>query len=281
MYFIQEDDKPKIINKLFLIVKLENDKIILPTTGEELTEKQAEKLALKTNKILEQTNCKKVVLSKKMKKQEYYKNQLYSYSVNILDGKKLFEVLLNKIVDYIIEKKKMQKQEISISILINDFNMIMQENIKEMIKQYKKINIVTNHLEKFKKLEEKVLKEEGIAINVSNNKRKSLSKSQIILNIDFPEELINKYNIYEESIIVNLKGNVKINKKRFNGMNIHDYEIDYEDFENYDYEKDRLYQKKDLYEEKVYMNQQISIIQAKMKKDKVKIAKLVGERNTL
>ena len=51
-------------------------------------------------------------------------------------------------------------------------------------------------------------------------------KSQIILNIDFPKELINKYNIQDEAIIVNVKGTVKINKKRFNGLNINDYEID-------------------------------------------------------
>ena len=52
-------------------------------------------------------------------------------------------------------------------------------------------------------------------------------KSQIILNIDFPQELINKYNIYDDAVIVNLKGNIKINKKRFNGLNINNYEINF------------------------------------------------------
>ena len=37
----------------------------------------------------------------------------------------------------------------------------------------------------------------------------------IILNIDFPQELINKYNVQDEAIIVNIKRKTKINKKRF------------------------------------------------------------------
>ena len=54
-------------------------------------------------------------------------------------------------------------------------------------------------------------------------------KSQIILNIDFPKELINKYNINDDAIIVNVKGKIKINKKRYNGLNINNYEIDFRD----------------------------------------------------
>ena len=30
MYFIQETDKPKILSQLFSIIKIENDKIIIP-----------------------------------------------------------------------------------------------------------------------------------------------------------------------------------------------------------------------------------------------------------
>ena len=115
------------------------------------------------------------------------------------------------------------------------------ENIKEIVKEYKKINIVTNHIEKFKKIEKQILEKEGIMLVISNNRRKSLLKSKIILNIDFPTELINKYQIYEEAIIVNLKGNVKIEKKRFNGININDYEICFKYEDEFDFEKKEKY----------------------------------------
>ena len=62
-------------------------------------------------------------------------------------------------------------------------------------------------------------------ITVTNNKKKSLMRSKIILNVDFKTNEINKYNIPDDSIIVNFKGDVDINKKRFNGLNINDYEF--------------------------------------------------------
>ena len=73
------------------------------------------------------------------------------------------------------------------------------------------MNIVTNNIEKFKKLEDKIM-ENGIMITIGNNKKKSLMKSKIILNIDFPNELINKYMIKEDAIIINVPGKVKINR---------------------------------------------------------------------
>ena len=74
------------------------------------------------------------------------------------------------------------------------------------------MNIVTNHIEKFKKLEDKFM-ENGIMITIGNNKKKSLMKSKIILNIDFPNELINKYMIKDDAIIINVPGKAKINMK--------------------------------------------------------------------
>ena len=50
-------------------------------------------------------------------------------------------------------------------------------------------------------------------ITINNNKKKSLTKSDIILNIDFPNELINKYRIAENANIINIKGETKIKQK--------------------------------------------------------------------
>ena len=71
-------------------------------------------------------------------------------------------------------------------------------------------------MEKFKKLEKEIFEKDGIMVTVTNNKKKSLAKSNVILNYDFPTELINKYKIYDEAIILNVKQNVSISSKRFN-----------------------------------------------------------------
>lgn len=282
MYYIQEIDKPNFLFSFFNIVKLEDDKIILPiANNEKITLKKAQKLAENTNKILKKAHGNQVVVSKLIKNQEEYLNYLNSYNIRIVQGKWLFELLANDVLEYIVDKKRLKKEQIKVSILVNDMSDIMLENIKQIIRQYKRVNIVTNHLERFKKLEEQVLEEEGIMITVSNNKKKSLAKSEIILNVDFPTELINKYNLYEQAIIVNIKSDVEINKKRFNGININDYEIQFKDFEDFDYDKDNLYDKKDLYEVMSYKKQPYIYIRRKVISDKVKIIKLVGNRSVL
>lgn len=280
MYYIQESDKPNFWLNIFNIVKLQRDKIILPILGnKKVSYKKAKSLAKKINKVLTRSNCKTIVISKKIKQQEQIINYLYTYNYEILDGKKLFTVLSEKVIDYVIEKKNLNKKNLRISILVNDLSDIVLEIIKKIVIKYKRVNIVTNHVEKFKKIEENMMDYDGIALIVSNNKKKSLIKSEIILNIDFPTELINKYQIYDEANIINLKDKIKITKKRFNGLNISDYEIEFnEKLEELDYNK---YYNKDIYESRLYNNIPFKEIMKKIKKDKVKIIELKSTNITL
>ena len=113
-------------------------------------------------------------------------------------------------------------------------------------------------------------------IHVGNNKRKILSKTNIILNLDFPTELINRYTINSTAIIINFKGNVKINNKRFNGVNINDYEIDWKTNQHLE-----AFEAKDIYEAIQYKNQPIEEILKKMKRDNVTIQYLKGVKTII
>lgn len=273
MFYIEKNDKPSWLERKLNIIKIQENTIMLPI-DENIKEKQIEKIATKTNKIIQKySTSKKIVLSKEMYKEQKYVNYLNTYGLEIQDGKWLFEVLLPEITKYIINKKNIEK--VNISIMINDLTDIELENIKVLARKYKSINIVTNHIEKFKNLEKQLQENEGIIITITNNKKKSLTKSQIILNIDFPRELINKYNMQDEAIIVNVKGNVKINKKRFNGLNINDYEIDFRDDKKNNKALNNHFYLKDLYESELYKKQKISEIREKIKNDKVIIKKLI------
>lgn len=283
MYYIQETDKPVWMARILNLIEIIDDKIILPINKEEaLSNKKITILAKRIKKILDKTNCKSVVLSKKLKKEKSLLELLGSYNIKIIDGKWLFEVLSSKVLDYIILKKNLKKEETNVSILINNNNSdYIIENIKTIISTYKSVNIVTTHIEKFKKMEKELLEEEGNMITITNNKKKSLARSKIILNIDFESKELNKYNIPEDSIIVNLEKNIEINNKRFNGLNINDYEISFENFDDFDYDKDDLYWKKDIYEASIYKKQPFKYIERKLNKDKVKIVELVGRRTSL
>ena len=276
LYYIQETDKPNFIFGLFNIVQLQENKIILPIDENKISSKKAKKLAQKTKKILDKTMSKRIVISEKIQKQEEYVNLLHTYDFEIIEGKWLFEVLSCKVLDYILKQKEIKKEETSISILVNDLTENMLSNIRKIAKEYKRVNIITNHIEKFKKIEKQILEKDGIMITVGNNKKKGLSKAKIILNVDFPSELINQYNIYENAIIVNIKVNVKIAKKRFNGITINDYEIAFRSEEELDYDKRIKYKICEIYEAEINKKQPFQEIMKKIEKDQVKIIKLFG-----
>lgn len=292
LYYIQESDKPSWLNEKFNIIKLEDNKIILPIEGKEkidnkndkefkeiskkISDKKAQKLVQKTKRILEKTNSKKLVISKSIKQITNYVNYLYSYNYEIVDSRWLFEVLSVKALDFIVEKKKLLKEETKVGILVNDLTEYTLENIKVIVKQYKSVNIVTNHIEKFKKIEEQIFEEDGIIIAVNNNKKKSLVKTDLILNIDFPSELINQYNINDDAIIVNIKGNIKINKKRFKGININDYEIKFEKNEVFDGIDLNEYKLAEIYEAKLHKKTPYKNVMEIFEKDKVEIQMLQG-----
>ena len=242
MVYIEKNDKPNFLEKILNIIKINRNTLYLPIsvnyvnisngnihkmTDTKIKEnnKKTERLAQKVNKLIPKlSTSKKVVLSKEIKKENVFVNYLNSYGYEIADGKWLSEILLTDIIESIVKQNNIEKA--NISILINDITEIEYQNIKILAEKYLNINIVTNHIEKFKKLEEQLL-EEGITVIVTNNKRKSLIKSEIIINIDFPNEIFNKYRLNEYAIVVSFKMPLKINQKRFNGKLIKDYEISY------------------------------------------------------
>lgn len=273
MFYIEKNDKPLWIERMLNLIRTNDNIIKLPIT-EKTTEKQILRLATKTARIIRRrSNSKKVVLSKKMKEQENFINLLINEQLEIQDGKWLFEILLPQITEYVIEEKKIEKSEIS--VLINDVTEVEIENIKKLARKYKTINIVTNHREKFQRIEKDLNESEGIILTVANNKRKSLLKSQIILNIDFPTELINKYNINDNAILVNVKIKANITKKRFEGTIINDYEIDYrDDLKENEKFCNNKYWLKDIYEANIYKRQRLQELENKIKVDGIRIVEL-------
>ena len=86
MIYIEKNDKPNIIEKILNLIKVQDSTIILPIS-KETTEKQIEKIAKKTVKIIGKiSNSKKAVISKKMKEEEKYINYLNEYGIEIADG---------------------------------------------------------------------------------------------------------------------------------------------------------------------------------------------------
>lgn len=278
IYYIKEGQ-----SSIFQLIKVSENKCTISeiTTDIRKTEKIVKKM--KKKKI------EQVVLSKKIKEKQEFLKILNNYDITIIDGKWLMQYLLEDIVDYIKEKRNLDNID-EISILANDLTDEVKQNVRIFAKQYKKIRIITNHLEKFKRLEEELFEENGISIIITNNKKKALSKATLIINFDFVQEAINYYNIGENAIIINLSEKIKINKKRFSGVVITDYEVEFKKNEPIDkidglkigeiIEKQKDFSLKEIIEERIYSSTEKSnvsaVIKNTIKKYNIKIKELYG-----
>lgn len=271
-FYIEKVDKHKRFGKK---IEIQNDNIKIYYNLE--TEKNIKKII----KNLLKQEIYNVVLDKSLWDNDKFKNYLYSNNINIIDGKWLKKYMTLDILNYIITKKQIHKEETEIAITLNEITEISIEIIKNLAKQYKKLVVVTNHIEKLRKIEKEIQEKEGILIVVTNNKNKSLLKSQIIINMDFNKELLNQYKIYDEAIIINVEENIKIDSIRFNGVIINDFEVETGRIELIWRENYEKYRVKDLLEANLYVRDTFKNIRKKLQKSNISIKSLYGNNGII
>jgi hypothetical protein len=143
------------------------------------------------------------------------------------------------------------------------------------------VNIITDKENKFRKLERELYEERGIILNMNNNYKKSLVKSDIIFNFDFSEEEINKYTLPKKSCIINFNEEIKILTKVFEGINVYFYEIQIprKYINNLLYLKD--FDTSILYESFIYKNTSPKNIKNEINKDDANIVFLIGRNGKI
>lgn len=275
-YFEEESKYPDFLKKLVFIyrkffgkvTKLRNDYgeiVVIP----EKTRKFKKSLM----KFLKIYSVKTVVLAKDL---EEFRDPIKSLNIKILDGKWLYKYLLLDVINFVTSNKNENLSGQSISFAVNNPEDIDLENLKTLARNCRSINLITKDEYRFKRLEEQMYKEEGVALNIAYNYKKSFLKSDIIINIDLSEKEFNKFALPRKAVVINLK-NVKIYSKGFNGINILRYEIDFpKQYENEILSLDS-FNKEILYESYIYRRTAPKNILNKIKKDGLKLARLLGK----
>ena len=144
-----------------------------------------------------------------------------------------------------------------------------------LAKNVKRLNIITNNTKKFKKVVEYLYNELGILIKLSNNMKSNLNSSDIILNIDFPEETLNKLYIPSNAVVVNVPKNVNITSRKFSGINIKDWKIEIPKKYKLQGFDDTI-----MYEASILKKPTIKVFE-QLEDDKVKIKRLIGVNGTI
>lgn len=217
---------------------------------------------------------KNVVISNELKKNSIIMDKLQS--LNILNGRWLFNYLISDVINYILLKKNKEIEKSEISILVNKTTDTAIQNILNIAKNAKILNIVTQNLAVFKQIEEKLYIEQGIMIRVTNNKKRSLLKSDVIINLDFTEEELAKYYLPSRGIIVNVNNKIKIKKRSFSGININGYNISIPD----EYKREG-FEDNEMYESLLFRKTGFQNVINRIKGDKIKIISLIGNKGII
>ena len=249
--------------------KSNNNIMFLPLNKKSHIPKRKRKKIIKK---LKEKNVKMVILSKSLYGIYDFKEELLNNKIKYLDGRFVFKMLINEILEYICRISKINVAKLKISIIINNnLNTINSQIILDLAQQVKSLNIVTNNLKTFKQMEEYLYNEMGIIINLSHNIDKT---SCIIINF---EDEIKKYNIPNKCIIINVNHSIIISSafKNFNGININNFNIIMP-------KKYRIkgFEDKLIYE-KIIQNINYDDIRKQIKKDKIKIKNLIGEKGII
>ncbi len=142
----------------------------------------------------------------------------------VLNGKLLMKGLIIEILNYIFEVNNKNMSLENIYVFVNQYTKSNIHIIKKLVEKFKTVNIITENLKYYKRLENS-LYDEGILITVSNNIRKSARNAKYIINIDFCKELFENYNINIDSLIINLTDEVVLFEKKFGGVLVNNFEV--------------------------------------------------------
>lgn len=232
-------------------------------------------------------------LIKAIKKLRKYKDYVFllSKDLNIRKVHKIFEtlnvgylettiskkILLFEALEYINKVQGNKLDEMDLTILVNNASNLNMYLIEELAHKVKTIKLVSKNIYKFKKIEEKLYNEYGIALQFSNSYRRSLLKAKIIVNFDFSQTDIDEYDINNSAMLINCTcNNIKIKSKLFNGIVVNSYKLKAKyasvlnEFEN-------LF----VYESKIIVKNNINDVFKETEKGKVSITGFIGNNGTI
>lgn len=247
----------KIYRNFFKIIKKRNNCYYIPSTKDNILEKLAKKL--------EEDNVDYIIQEKDI-------NCTYKE----LDGKHILRYMLPEVIEYSFKMLDKESKLEEIYICVEEFSRDNIKLIEEINERVKVVNIVTNHIKQFRELEKRLERNE-IYITVSNNKRKSLKRAKVIINIDF--ENFKDYNINRNSIIINARNDLALGKG-FEGICIEKVIVDTNKIMRIFSEMEEMNKYQLIEGEVVKTNEYIKAREV-VKNNKLKIVRALGKRNLI
>ncbi len=216
-----------------------------------------------------------IVLSNYLEGIEGLKKALISSKLALVEGNGIVNDLLPEVIQYLCKMLQEEPHKQEITILVENQTSHTVKIIMELANKVKRIQIVTPNIGQFTRLENELETNFGMACQITNNKRKSLSKSKIIINLDCQETFLNQFNINPYAIIIDMNRKTRIQSKAFCGIHIYDYQINVDQLE---YEP--IFEIKKQYEAKM-LGKTYKEIRSAIKNENVRIINLIGKKGII
>ena len=234
--------------------------------------------AEKNKKIKEVDKIKEIEKIKEASEQNLEENKFKTNTFSIVDlvneieqSKNIYCENLIEILNNIMKDGKKETKEQSVYILLEQSSNLNNIKIKEMLNQYKIVYIITDNVNQYRKIEQ-FAEEEAEMLIILNNRKKSLSKAKYIINYDFRQENIEKFNINRTATILNVAHNkIKI-YQGFQGIVINNIRLKSEKDEKFPIEYE-IEKNKEKINEKI-KNEEYYLIGENGKINKEEIIKL-------
>lgn len=234
--------------------------------------------AEKNKKIKEVDKIKEIEKIKGASEQNLEENKFKTNTFSIVDlvneieqSKNIYCENLIEILNNIMKDGKKETKEQSVYILLEQSSNLNNIKIKEMLNQYKIVYIITDNVNQYRKIEQ-FAEEEAEMLIILNNRKKSLSKAKYIINYDFRQEDIEKFNINRTATILNVAQNkIKI-YQGFQGIVINNIRLKSEKDEKFPIEYE-IEKNKEKINEKI-KNEEYYLIGENGKINKEEIIKL-------
>lgn len=217
-----------------------------------------------------------IALSNYLESIEECKKVIWGMNLNLLEGGELSNYLIPEMIDYICKMTKEEKEKQEITLLIRNQTSDITKLVIDLAKGVKRIQIVTTKIGQFKKLENDLEDMFGVYCQITNNKPKSLSKSRIIINLDYSEEELNEFTINPNAIVIDINKKTQIHAKAFCGIHIHNYEIKQESIG----EISKVFEAKKVYEGRT-IGKTYEQIRKIIEEENVRIVNLIGKKGII
>lgn len=247
----------QIYRNLFKIIIKNNDCYHIPVANQ--------KIMQKLDKILRKENINYIIQEKDI-----------NFKYNQLSGKYIIKYMIPEVLEYCFKILNRESKLEEIHICVEKFTKENINIIEELCQRVKIVNIVTNNMIQFKQLEKR-LERNDIYITVSSNKRKSLKRANIVVNIDFED--LKEYNLNRNSIVINSKERLELGKD-FEGICIERGVVDTNKIMRVFSEMQTM-NKHELIEAEIIKPNEYAETRQIVKNSKIRIIKLVGKRNII